>query len=148
METLKTAILELGGNLKSLHKSVFDTSEQSLAASLQAPFRKIVAEQCDSVDYINLNRQRVTGALRGRVLAAFKAVVIAWIRLYASKEDTYEVTLRWVENHILLNTDKAPVEAAVHQFKEINDLPPCCPSCKYFLNAPEALPALRKLTQF
>ena len=127
VETLKTASIELRRNLKSLHKSVFDIFEQLLPASLQASFRKIDANQCDSANYIDLNGQRVTDAPRGRVLAAFKAVAIAWLRLYAGEEDMYKITLRWVQNHILLNTNKAPVEASVHRFKKTNDLLPWCP---------------------
>ena len=60
----------------------------------------------------------------------------------------YKITLRWVQNHILLNTNKAPVEASVHRFKKTNDIMPWCPSCKYLPNAPKALPAPRKLTKF
>ena len=90
---------------------MFDTFEQSLAASLQAPFRRIVEEQCDSADYIDLNGKRVTGAPRGRVLSAFEAVTKAWIRLYTGDEDAFELNFCWFQNHILLNTDKAPVEA-------------------------------------
>ena len=61
VDTIKTAILELKGNLASLHQSVFDTFEQSLTVSLQGPFRKIVVEQCDRSDYVDLNRKRVAG---------------------------------------------------------------------------------------
>ena len=82
---------------------MFDTFEQSLVASLQALFRKIVAEQCSSADYIDLNGKHVTGASRDRVFSAFATVAIAWLRLYVGEEDAYEVTLRWFQNHVLLN---------------------------------------------
>ena len=50
VDALKTEILELKGNLAALNQSVFDTFEQSLVASLQALFRRIVEEQCYSAD--------------------------------------------------------------------------------------------------
>ena len=83
----------------------------------------------------------------GRVLFSLKAVVLAWLRLYAGEEDTYKVTLR-IQNHILLNADKIPVEAGLHRFKEINKLLPWCPSQNHLPNTPEALPASRELTKF
>ena len=109
---------------------MFDTFEQSLAASLQAPFRKIVAEQCDIADFVDLNGKHVTATPRGRVLSVFKAVAIAWLRLYAIEEDAYEVSLRWLQNHVLLNMDKVPVEVVTYWVKEINELLTWCPSCK------------------
>ena len=113
MDVLKIDILELKGNLAALNQSVFDTFEQSLATSLQAPFRRIVEEQCDSADYIDLNGKSVTGAPRGCVFSAFEAVAKAFLRLYTGKEDAFELSFRWFQNHVLLNTDKAPVEALV-----------------------------------
>ena len=50
----------------------------------------------------------------------FKAVAIAWLRLYAGEEDTCEFTLRVIQNHILLNTDKVCVGTGVHWFKEMS----------------------------
>ena len=113
VDALNTEILELKGNLAALHQSVFDTFEQPLAVSLQAPFRRIVEEQCDSADYTDFDGKRVTGAPRGRVLSAFEAVTKASLRLYTGEEDTFELSFRWFQNHVLLNTDKAPVEALV-----------------------------------
>ena len=107
-----------------------------------------MAEQCDSADYVDLNGKRVTGAPHGHVLSAFKTVAIAWFCLYAGEEDAYEVSLRWLQNNILLNTDAAPVEALIYHVKEINDILPLCPSRKYLSDAPESLPAPRKLTEF
>ena len=98
VDALKAEIMELEGNLTSLRQSVFDTFEQLLAVSLQAPFRKIVAEQCDSADYVDPNGKRVICRLRGRVLSAFQAVAIAWLRLHVGEEDAYEVTLRLLQN--------------------------------------------------
>ena len=86
--------------------------------------RCIVAEQCDSADYVDLNGKRVTGVPRDRIFSAFAAMAIAWLYLYVGEEDAYEVTLRWFQNHILLNTDKAPVEALLYRVKEINELQP------------------------
>ena len=120
VDALKTEILELKGNLVALNQSVFDTFEQSLAASLQAPFMKIVEEQCDSADYVDLNGKRVTGAPRG-------AVAKAWLRLYTGEEDAFELSFRWFQNHILLTTDKALVEALIYRVKDINELLPWCP---------------------
>ena len=53
-------------------------------------------------------------------MSSFKAVAIAWLRLYAGEEDTYEVTLRVIQNHILLNTDEVCVETGVRWFKEMS----------------------------
>ena len=55
VDAVKTEVLELRGNLAALILSVFDTFKQSLATSLQALFRRIVEEQCDSDDYVDLN---------------------------------------------------------------------------------------------
>ena len=79
VETLKSAILELEGAIKSFYESVVDTFEKPLAASLQAKFRTVVEEQCDSADYIDLNGKRVTGEPFGRVLFVSKAVAIGWL---------------------------------------------------------------------
>ena len=73
---------------------------------------------------------------------------MAWLRLYAGEEDAYEVTLRFIQNHILMNTDKIPVEAGVQRFKDLNKLLEYCPSRKHLPDAPEALPEPRKLTEF
>ena len=101
MDALKTEILKVKGNLAALNQSVFDTFEQSLAASLQAPFRKIVEEQCDSAGDVDLNGKRVTGASRGRVFSTFEAVAKAWVRLYTGEEDAFELSFRCFQNHIL-----------------------------------------------
>ena len=148
IETLKSEILELEGNLKNLHESVFDTFEQSLAASLQAQFRLILKEQCDGADYVDLEGTRIRGIPRGRVFSALRPVAMAWLRLYAGEEDAYEVTLRMIQNHVLMNTEKISVEAGVYRFKELNQLLMWCPSRKHLENAPLALPAPRELTEF
>ena len=149
VDALKTEILELKGNLAALNQSVFDTFEQSLAASLQAPFRRIVEEQRDSADYIDLNGKRVNGAPRGRVLSAFEAVAKTWLHLYTGEEDVFELSFRLVQNHILcLNTDKTPVEGLDYRVKEITELLPWCLSRKRLPDSPEALPVPRKLSDF
>ena len=68
--------------------------------------------------------------------------------MYTVKEDAFELTFRWFQNHILLNTDKAPVEALIYRVKEINELLPWCPSRKQLPDSPEALPEPRKLSGF
>ena len=88
------------------------------------PFRRIVEEQCDSADYVDLNGKRDTGAPHGRVFSAFEVVAKAWLRLNTGEEDAFELSFRWFQNHILLNTDKAPVEALIYRVKEINELLP------------------------
>ena len=75
-------------------------------------------------------------------------MAIAWLRLYAVKEDAYEVTLRLIQNHILMNTDKITVEAGVQCFKDLNKLLLYCPSRKHPPDAPETLSATRQLTEF
>ena len=122
--------------------------KQTLAASLQASFRDIVEAQCDSDYYVDLQGKRIKGQPRGRILTSFKPVAIAWLHLYASEEDVYEVTLHFIQNHILMNTDKVPVEADVHCFKDVNKLLEWCLSRKHLPNAPEVLPAPRKLIDF
>ena len=150
IETLKSAILELEGKIKDLNQSqsVFVTFKQTLAASLQAPFHEIVKEQCDSDNYIDLEGKRVRGSTRGRVLLAFKATAIACLRLYAGEEDVYEVTLRLIQNLILMSADKITVEAGVQRFNNLNELLLWCPSRKHLPDAPEALPASCELTEF
>ena len=58
------------------------------------------------------------------------------------------MTLRFIQNHILMNTDKIPVEVGVQRFKDLNKLLEGCPSRKHLPDAPEVLPAPRKLTEF
>ena len=105
-------------------------------------------EQCDSADYVDLNGKRATGAPRGRVFSMFEAVAKAWLRLYTGREDAFELSFRWFQNHIILNRDKAPVEALIYRVKEINELLPWCPSRKQLPDSPEALPAPCKLSDF
>ena len=52
VEALKSAVLELKGQIKALNQSIFDTFEQSLAPALQVQFRTIVQEQFDSNSYV------------------------------------------------------------------------------------------------
>ena len=96
----------------------------------------------------DLNGKRITGAPRGHVFSAFEAAAKAWLRLYTGKEDVFELSFRWFQNHILLNTDKALVEALIYRVKEINELLPWCQSRKQLPDSPEALPAARKLSDF
>ena len=148
IQTLKSGMMELKGKIKDLNESVFDTFKQTLAAPLQAPFRDIVKAQCNSADDVDLKGKHVQGAPCGRVLKAFKLVTISWLQLYADKEDIYKVTLRLIQNHILMNTDKVPVEAGVQRFKDLNKLLMWCPPRKHLPNPPKALPEPRELAEF
>ena len=90
---------------------------------LQTQLRTIVAEQCDSVDYVDLYGKHITGVPRGCVLTVFC--------VYAGEKDAYKVTLRMIQNHVLINLDKITVEAGVHRFNELNKLLMWCWSRKH-----------------
>ena len=62
IETLKTEILELKDKInEDLNNDVFQTFEQTLVASLQAPFRDIVEAKCDSNDYVDVQSKLIQG---------------------------------------------------------------------------------------
>ena len=98
------------------------------------------------MDYVTLEGKRATQK-RGRLIQAFRPVAIRWLRLFGP-EDAAEITLRLIQNHILMNTDLISVEAGVHWFKMLNKLLPWCPSRKYLEDAPATVPAPRELTEF
>ena len=109
VDALKAEIMELEGNLTSLRQSVFDTFEQLLAVSLQAPFRKIVAEQCDSADYVDRYLRAPWSRLvrvssGGHCLAPFARGRGGRVRGHPPL----------APEPIILNMDKAPVEALIH----------------------------------
>ena len=146
VEALESAVLELKGEIDARNQSIFDTFEQSLAPPLQVQFRIIVAEQCDSDDYVTLQGTRATEA-RGRFFDSFKPVAIAWLRQFGP-EDAAEITLRLMQNHVLMNTDCISVEAGVHRMRQLNRLLPWCPSLKHTENAPAAVPEPKELSEF
>ena len=113
--------------------------------------RFVVPLRCSAtatIIYVDLQGKHIKGQPRGRLLTAFKAVAMAWLRLYAGEEDTYQEKLRFIQNHILMNTDKISAEAGVQRFKDFNKLLEWCLSQKHLPDAPQALLEPHTLTEF
>jgi len=140
---LSEAITELQHGRKDLKNAMFELLGQMVSDNLRKKWEIIVARECDSPDFVNLDRKRQT-VKRGRNLKSLEACYTHFLRLFGP-QDSAERQKNYLQQLLWLSFDITNVGQCFFRVSEMNQCITWMPSLKNEENLPDEMPRIEPL---
>ena len=141
-EELRDSVKELEASMVQTRQEAYDYFEKLIHPSLRQNWHKIVEEQCDSAEFVNLNGVKKT-TKRGRTFAALPACY-KQVMLWSTTADAAERHRRYLSTTIKVPWPKVKVAQGIARCVVLNDLTKYLPTLKSQEGSPASLPRLDK----
>ena len=146
LDELISEITELKGRRQELKDAPFNLLGQMCGDDLQTKWEAIVARECESSDYIDLDGQKRTEP-RGRTMKGLQACYVKFLRLFGP-EDSAERLKDYLLHHVTLNFHTVTVEQGVFRMQELNGYLKWLPSLRNIEGSPKEMVRIKPLAGF